>query len=245
MNYVPSIRTLIGRIRPLELSQLDPSRTDHYSRAPSQEQFLSVMTDPGDCHFVGPLSGTFKTGLYFSPNPMTDSDATRPRRWKDPPSGVATKLTTLWVEFDAAEPPANQAESAYAMACQLRVLGRLVEWGLPMPTAIVLSSDPRAGGALGKSVHAFWRLTNAQVPLKEAIDHPWPALTKRLVRVLGADPISTDTVAVARVGGAVLPNRVQTVLHLGDRVEFRDVVGFFEDHDDETLLSAVNGRSRS
>jgi len=96
-----------------------------------------------------------------------------------------------------------------------------VSAGLPAPSAVVISGDPRIpGGTPGKSLHLFWTLDKAFSALEV---ERWRNIQRALIKALGGDPKILNPSRKMRVGAAVGTKRYQTLLSVGGVVPQADL----------------------
>jgi len=106
-----------------------------------------------------------------------------------------------------------------------------VEKGLPAPTVVTISGDPRVvGGETGKSLHFFWILDDPYKdpdPLDEIVDPQsppkkelceeivrWKKIQSAIIKATNADPANKNPARKMRLPGGCHGNRHQTILHI-------------------------------
>lgn len=207
---------------------------DASSHTFTEADFRVAVTDPTELHWIGGISkrvngGTFepKLGTFWIPNPMVRDLRVGMPMWQwEVAKGVGAdtieSLACSFAEIDDGTIPE-----------QLIRIAKAVEAGLPMPTAMVMSGDDRHGGSPGKSIHMFWRYTST---LSLAMQDEWKIVQGALIETLGGDNSIRDIARRMRWGipcskqsgpKFITPNpkqyRYQTVLHVGDRVDFQSM----------------------
>jgi P4 family phage/plasmid primase-like protien len=172
------------------------------------DDFISAVLPGGpsstEQHWKGSIpstDGEFWTPAGRFPNEYIEED---PAGWAASTSVVDSEVSSLPCHIMEIDEGTFEDQGA--------LLGRVVAEGLPRPTAVVISGDPRIPGATpGKSLHLFWVLdvayTRSEVP-------EWKRVQEALIEALGGDPNIKNPARKMRFGGEVSGGRHQTILHI-------------------------------
>lgn len=158
-----------------------------------------LFPDPAEAHWAGNIYS--RPGLFWTPATLTPGTEL-------PPDGtgiglkVVESLSMVWGESDTG-----------TITEQLQRLDTAIAAGMPEPTVVALSGDPRPEGAVaGKSVHMFWRTTDA--PWEPQSDE-WRTVMAGIVHSIDGDTAVIDPARRMRVPGVEDGGRHQTVIRTG------------------------------
>lgn len=167
---------------------------------------VGSATIPDDeVHWVGGIPG--HDGVYWTPGRFP-SDIIEDPAWLTSEAATDAEVVSLPICM------AEMDDGTFVE--QGRRLDAAIAQGLPEPSVVVISGDPRIeGGTPGKSLHMFWTLDTA-FTIAEIVR--WKRIQRALISELGGDPKISNPSRKMRLGGVTGIKRHQTVLAVGEIV---------------------------
>ena len=181
-----------------------------FSLSDFEEAIGAASLPPDQTHWYGHIPRM--DGIFWTPGRF-------PKQLEDDPAWLTQEAVT---DDEVVSLPICMAEiDEGTFPEQGHKLEAAIGRGLPPPSAIVISGDPRVPGAIpGKSLHLYWTL---DTPFDISEVERWKNVQRALIKSLGGDPKILNPSRKMRVGGVVGGQRYQTLLAVGEEVTQADM----------------------